>query len=98
MSVTDDGIPHGLQGYRRFGCKCEVCMEANRKYFRDRRAGVQSRSAKNKIAKDELAAKRANRSAAMSAARKKHPSSQDDSVPKTVASPKSQPAMGQTER
>lgn len=80
MSVTDDGIPHGLQGYRRFGCKCDICRAANRDYFRARRAKDNGRERAKKAAKDELAAKRAARSAQCRAASAKRQPSQDDSV------------------
>lgn len=81
MSVTDDGIPHGLEGYRKFGCKCDdgtvkSCKGANRIYHQKRRAAKQG-------AKDELAAKREKRSAQCSAATRARQSSQGDSVPNT---------------
>lgn len=31
-------IKHGLSGYRRDLCRCDVCLEANRAYMRDWRA------------------------------------------------------------
>ena len=30
-----DNIPHGLTGYRKFKCHCEVCRDANNQYNRD---------------------------------------------------------------
>ena len=30
-----DNIPHGLTGYRKFKCRCEVCGDANNQYNRD---------------------------------------------------------------
>jgi hypothetical protein len=88
MTVTDDGIPHGLEGYRKFGCKCDdgtvkSCKGANREYNRQQEAKRAGRKAANKVARDELAAKRAKRSAQCSAATKARQSSQDDSVPKS---------------
>lgn len=99
MSVTDDGIPHGLEGYRRFGCKCDdgtvkSCKGANREYNRQMEAKRAKRKAANKVAKDELAAKRANRSASMSAAAKARQSSQGDSV----AKPKQAKRIGEMEQ
>lgn len=67
MSVTGnskDPIPHGLEGYRKYGCTCDdgtvkSCLGANRAYQRDMRA----RRADRKLG-DEVAAKReANRGA-----------------------------------
>ena len=34
----DDNIPHGLTGYRKYKCPCEICRAANAKYSRDTRA------------------------------------------------------------
>lgn len=59
MSVTakpDDGIPHGLRGYRKpYNHRCDVCRAANTKYNAEQRA---KRAAKRE---DELAVKRAAR-------------------------------------
>jgi hypothetical protein len=91
MSVTDDGIPHGLEGYRKFGCKCDdgtvkSCKGANREYNRQQQARRdKEKRDSRKAAKDELAAKRERRSAQGRAAAARnfgHGSSQDDSVPK----------------
>lgn len=39
MDMADDpSIPHGIKGYRGFQCKCDVCMEANRQFWRERKA------------------------------------------------------------
>jgi len=38
MSPTSDDIPHGLEGYRRYGCKCVICRTANASYHRKHRA------------------------------------------------------------
>lgn len=42
MAMADD-IPHGLTGYRKYMCRCDVCREANNAYGRDQYA---KRSAK----------------------------------------------------
>ena len=31
-------LPHGRSRYRHHGCRCEVCVEANRLYMRELRA------------------------------------------------------------
>jgi hypothetical protein len=66
VSVTcksKDPIPHGLEGYRKYGCTCDdgtvkSCLGANRAYQREMRA----RRADAKLSGDELAAKRTQRS------------------------------------
>lgn len=35
--LVDDSIPHGLTGYRKFKCKCDVCLGANRDYNNEQR-------------------------------------------------------------
>lgn len=56
VSVTgnsDDGIPHGLKGYRApYCCTCDVCRAANAQYSRDKRAEYAAAK------RDELATKR----------------------------------------
>jgi hypothetical protein len=41
-SMSDDNIPHGLEGYRRYKCTCVVCRGANTQYQRARRAAKAS--------------------------------------------------------
>lgn len=57
MSVTetdDDGIPHGLKGYRKpYNCRGPICAKANSEYMKAKRAEYA-----NKDRDDELAAKR----------------------------------------
>jgi len=43
--TVDDNIPHGLEGYRRYDCKCGVCRAANTKYGADRRARIKAEQA-----------------------------------------------------
>lgn len=65
MSVTGkpkDPIPHGLEGYRKYGCTCDdgtvnSCLGANRAYQREMRA----KRAQARLNGDELAAKRVQR-------------------------------------
>lgn len=62
MSVPDDGIPHGLEGYRRHGCQCddgttESCLGANRAYNRQQRL-IRKERKEASAKSDELARKR----------------------------------------
>jgi hypothetical protein len=87
VSVTDDPkdpIPHGLEGYRKYGCTCDdgtvkSCLGANRAYHRERRAA----RAERRDETDELAALRLKR--------KGKPASKQtetsDSVPKRRRTP-----------
>jgi hypothetical protein len=34
-----DEVPHGMHGYRNWGCRCEVCTTANSEDCRERRGG-----------------------------------------------------------
>jgi hypothetical protein len=80
MSVTEDLIPHGAQGYRKpWECRCDICKAGIAEYNRDRRA------ARAKTVEDELAAQRRKRSDSkpnMVRKPKKGQTESDDSVPK----------------
>jgi hypothetical protein len=68
MSVTgefDASIPHGLKGSRApYNCVCSKCRTAQRKYNREKAAEYRQREREAKEAKDELAAKRQQRTTA----------------------------------
>lgn len=35
--MAKPGNPHGISGYKRRGCRCDICLAANVKYNADRR-------------------------------------------------------------
>lgn len=65
MSVTgefDGSIPHGLRGSRApYNCVCSKCRTAQRKYNREKSAEYRQREREKRQTKDELAAKRQQR-------------------------------------
>lgn len=63
VSVKDDGIPHGLRGYRApYNHRCEVCRAGWAKYVAERRSARKNTLGRDKAASwDELKAKRAAR-------------------------------------
>lgn len=61
VPVTDDSIPHGIEGYRKYNCKCDdgtenSCLGANRIYQREYRE--LKRRERAAAAVDELAKRR----------------------------------------